>query len=71
MAKFNPRSINMKPKNLDFYDGKRRFLAVNSWLFKIQQYLNLASLSSPDSELSDENCIMFASLFMTSTATAR
>lgn len=70
MAKSKPGSIILEPNKPDVYDGKRDFLAVHTWHFKIQQYLNLAALSSPNSELSDENRIMFASSFVTSTAAA-
>lgn len=70
MTDVNLGSINLKPNKPDLYDGKRDFLAVNTWLFKIQQDLSLAALSNPSVKLTDENRIMFASSFLTSTATS-
>lgn len=68
MTDVNLGSMNLKPNKPDLYDGKRDFLAVNTWIFKIQQYLSLAALSNPATQLTDENRILFASSFLTSTA---
>lgn len=68
MAESNLGSINIRPNKPDTFDGKRDFLSVSTWLFKVQQYLSLIVLSNPNSVISDDNRIMFASSFMTGTA---
>lgn len=61
-------SVNLKPNKPDAFDGRRDFLAVSTWLFKVEQYLTLSAISNPSATISDESRIMFASSFMTSTA---
>ena len=44
------------------------FLVVNTWLYKIKQYLGLVMVMNPGLALSDENRISFASTFLKETA---
>lgn len=43
-------------------------LAVDTWLFNIDQYLTLAKLSNPNVPITDENRIRFASSYLKGTA---
>lgn len=61
-------SINLKPNKPEPYDGKRDYLVVNTWLYKVEQYLVLAQLSNPGVPLTEANRILYASTFLTSTA---
>lgn len=63
-----PGAINLKPNKPDAFEGKRDFLAVSSWIFKMEQYLSLTQLSNPTTNISDENRITFASSFFTGNA---
>lgn len=68
MAESNLGSINLRPNKPDAFDGRRDYLTVNTWLFKVQQYLQLSALSGANAEITDESRIMFASSYLTSTA---
>lgn len=61
-------SISLKPNKPEVYDGKRDFLVVNTWLYKVEQYLVLVQLSNPAAPLTDANRITYASTFLTGTA---
>ena len=61
-------SIMLKPNKPEPYDGRRDYLVVNTWLYKIEQYLIIAQLSKPSNVLSDGNRIIYASMFFTGTA---
>lgn len=67
MAEPNLGSIALKPNKPETFDGKRDFLAVTTWLFKIQLYLSFSALSNPNAEISDENRILFTSSYMIGT----
>lgn len=61
-------SINLKPNKPEPFDGRRDYLVVNTWLYKIEQYLTLVQLSNPGLPLSEGNRILYASTFLTETA---
>lgn len=56
----NSGSINLIRNKPGSYGGKRDFLMVNTWLFKIQQYLYVSVLSNYAVSISDSDKIMFA-----------
>ena len=58
----------MKHNKPEPFDGKRDCLVVNTWLYKVEQYLTLVQLTSPGMLLTDGNRILYASTFLTSTA---
>lgn len=61
-------TINLKPNKPESYDGRRDFLVVNTWLYKVEQYLVLVQLSNPGVQLTEGNRILYASTFLTGTA---
>eukprot|EP00171_Calliarthron_tuberculosum_P018338 IDg18338t1 len=61
-------SINLKPNKPEPYEGNRDYLVVNTWLYKVEQYLVLVQLCNPGVPLTEENKILYASTFLTSTA---
>ena len=66
-ANDNP-SFKMRPNKTDNYEGKRNFLSVQTWIYKIEQYLLLIQASQPDCQMTDTNRIMFATTFLAKTA---
>lgn len=63
-----PESINLRPNRPEKYSGKRDFLIINTWIYKIDQYLSLMQISNPGTNVTEECQIMFASSFLTETA---
>lgn len=63
-----PGGISLKPNKPETYDGKRDFLTVNTWLYKVEQYLTLIHLTNPGTPLNDASRVMYASTFLTGTA---
>lgn len=61
-------AINLKPNKPEAFDGRRDYLVVNTWLYKIEQYLSLVQLSHPTVPLTESNRILYASTFLTGTA---
>ena len=59
---------SIKPIKPEAYNGKRDFLAVSTWLYKMEQYLNLAQALNPDMEMTEAQRITFASTFFTGPA---
>ena len=59
---------SLKPSKPEIFEGKRDSLAVNSWLYQVDTYLNLLALSSPELNLTDEIKIQFASTLLKSNA---
>lgn len=60
--------ICLKPNKPDPYDGLRDFLIVNTWLYKMEQYLVILQLGNPGQVLSEANKIVYTSTFLTGTA---
>lgn len=60
--------ITLKPNKPEPFDGRRDFLMVNTWLYKMEQYLAIVQLSNPGTELGEGNKIIYASTFFTGTA---
>lgn len=63
-----PGAINIRPNKPDSFDGRRDFLMLSSWLYKVAQYLTLIHVSNPTTPIPDETRVTFASSFLTSTA---
>lgn len=61
-------SITLKPNKPEPFGGKRDFLTVNTWLYKVEQYLALVQISNPAAPLTEGNRIMYASTLLTGTA---
>lgn len=55
--------------NIDKY-GTRDYVTVNTWLYTVEQFLNLAQLSSPTVIINDHNKISFASSYLKENASA-
>lgn len=60
--------INLKPNKPEAYDGTRDYLLVNTWIYNVEQYLNLSQLSSQNVVVSDHNRIAFASSYLKKNA---
>lgn len=63
-----PDSINLRPYRPEKQDGKRDFLTINTWIFKIYQYLSLMRITNPGIAITEESKIMFAASFLPGTA---
>ena len=60
--------VGFKPRQPDSFNGKRDFLSVSNWMFKMEQYFYLVGIFKPGILASDETRIMSASLFLTQNA---
>lgn len=58
-------SINLKPNKPEAFEWHRDYLVVNTWLYKIEQYIAIILLSNPNVTFTDEKRIMYASAFLT------
>lgn len=54
----------LQPGKAENFDGQREFLAANTWILEVDQYLPLAQLSNPNSTIRDSTRIMFACLLL-------
>lgn len=61
-------SILFKYNQPEAYEGNRDYLATNTWLYKMDQYLDLLQLRDSVTTITDENKIMFTSMFMNGNA---
>ena len=61
-------SINLKTNRPEPFDGRRDYLVVHTWLYKVEQYLALTEITNPNVGLSDQSRIMYASTFLAGTA---
>ena len=62
-------SPGLKPKQPDSYDGRRDYLSVNTWLYKLEQYLSILMVLNPSlTRMSENGRVMLASTFLTGTA---
>lgn len=61
-------SVNLKPKHPESYDGKRDFLTVSTWLYKVEQYLLLVQINNPGISFTEENKIIFVSTLLSGSA---
>lgn len=61
--------VEFKPNRPGTYNGKRDFLAINTWLYKVEQYLLLIQIGASQGNLSEGHKVMFASTFLTKNAT--
>lgn len=61
-------SMNLRPNRPDKYAGKRDFLAINTWIYKVDQYLSLMQISNPSRTISEDAKIMFGTSFLSETA---
>lgn len=61
-------SFNLRPNRPEKYNGKRDFLTLNTWIYKVDQYLSLSQISNPGADISEDAKTMFAASFLTETA---
>lgn len=61
-------SIKFKPNSPEVYGGKRDYLVVNTWLYKVEQYFRIMDLFNPGVLTIEANRVMFASTFLSGTA---
>lgn len=60
--------IGFKPKQPESYGGKRDYLSVSTWIFKMEQYFHLVGMFKPGMLATDASRIMFASTFLVESA---
>jgi len=60
--------VFFKPRQPESFTGKRDFLAVTTWVFKVEQYFHLLAMIKPGMFNTDESKIMFASTFLIESA---
>lgn len=66
MQNATERPPSLKPKQPDAYDGRREFLAVNTWSYKIEQYLSILLVLTPSlMKMTEADHVLFASTFLT------
>lgn len=68
MAATAGRSIGLKLNNPELLDGQQDCLVVNTWLYRMEQYILLVQVSTTSSALSDFSKIACASTFFTAAA---
>ena len=61
-------SINLHPNKPEPYDGKRDYLIVHTWLYKVDQYLTLMEITNPTVGMTEQRRIMYASTFLSGMA---
>eukprot|EP00171_Calliarthron_tuberculosum_P008642 IDg8642t1 len=60
--------VKFKANPPDLFGGKRDFLEVNTWLYKMEQYFRIVELFSPGFLSNGADRVMIASTFLTETA---
>lgn len=58
----------LKPSKPDVYDGKRDALTVDAWIYQVDTYLNLLTLSNPELNLTEEIKVQYASTLLKKNA---
>jgi hypothetical protein len=62
--------LNLKPVKPGSYEVKRDSLALETWLYQVEQYLALVQVGAPETPINDATKISYAlSLFMQTAAT--
>lgn len=61
-------SVNLRPNRPDKYNGKRDFLTIITWIYKVDQYFSLSQIANPGADILEDAKIMFAASFLTKTA---
>ena len=61
-------SINLHPNKPEANDGRKDYLVVHTWLYKIDQYLTLMEITNPAVVLTDQSRIIYASTFLSGMA---
>lgn len=59
--------INLKRNKPKGFSGKRYFLVVNLWLYKVEQYFNLMQVLNANVVLTDASRISFSTTLLTGT----
>lgn len=59
---------SIKPNKPEAYNGKRDFLAVHTWLYKMEQYFHLIQMVNPEMQLAENDRVTFAASFLTGPA---
>lgn len=60
--------VYLKPNKPETYGGRRDFLSVNTWMFKVEHYLALYQLNDTNDPIFDENNVCFGSSFFKGSA---
>lgn len=68
MAGISDSSVKLKSNPPECYGGRRDYLEVHTWLYKVEQYFEIMSLFNPGLIGKDGNRVLFASTFLTGTA---
>ena len=61
-------SVKWGPNKPEVFDGKRDFLAVSTWLYKMEQYLHLMEVFAKGVTMTEENRVVYASTFLSGNA---
>ena len=59
---------SLKPQKPELFSGRRDAIAVNTWLYQVEMYLNLLQVSNPQIILDEGTRVSFASTLMKGTA---
>ena len=52
---------NLKPQKPELFSGRRDAVAVNTWLYQVEMYLNLLQVAKPEIALDSVTRVSFAS----------
>lgn len=52
--------INLRPDRPEKYSGKRDFLLLNTWIYKLEQYVVFMKMSKPRIPHMEYSLLMFA-----------
>lgn len=59
---------SLKPQKPELFSGRRDAIAVNTWLYQVEMYLNLLQVTNPEIVLNEGVRVSFASTLMKGTA---
>jgi len=59
---------SLKPQKPELFSGRRDSVAVNTWLYQVEMYLNLLQVSNPQINLDEGTKVAFASTLLKGTA---
>lgn len=59
---------SLKPQKPELFSGRRDAVAVNTWLYQVEMYLNLLQVTNPQIILDENTRVSFASTLMKGTA---
>jgi Retrotransposon gag protein len=62
--------LNLNPSKPSSFDGGRNAFTVNTWIYQVEQYFAIVQVRDPETTLSDETKLTYASSLFTQTAAA-